>query len=300
MNGIASGPLEFELPAELSAQKPPEARGLTRDAVRLMVSRASDDSIVHTRFRGIGDFLQRGDVLVVNASATINASLTGVRQTARRAAEDVALHLSTPLGGDRWVIELRRWTSLGSAPILDAQPGDVVHLRARGQAALIGSYRGSSRLWIARLQVPGTVLGYAAQYGSPIRYGYVKRVWPLPYYQTVFAREPGSAEMPSAGRPFTIEHVRRLESKGVQVVPIVLHAGVSSLEAEEEPFPERYRVSPSTAAVVNRAHTSGGRVVGVGTTVARALETVAAFDGTVGSGSGWTDLVITPERGFRT
>src|SRR5688500_18182675 len=171
MNAIASKTLDFELPAELAAQEPPEERGRSRD-VRLMVSHIADDSITHTCFRRIPDFLRPGDVLIVNTSATINAALTGVRETVGGFTEDVALHLSTPLADDRWTVELRRWTAAGSAPLLDAISGDRVHLRGNGQATLLEPYRGSARLWVARIAVPGTVLGYAAQYGAPIRYGY--------------------------------------------------------------------------------------------------------------------------------
>ena len=141
----------------------------------------------------------------------------------------------------------------------------------------------------------GSVLSLAARFGSPIRYAYVPERWPLEHYQTVFATEPGSAEMPSAGRAFTREIVGRLERKGVRVVPLVLHTGVASLESNEPPYPERYRVPVGTAEAVNRA----SRVIAVGTTVVRALETVALPNGQVRAGEGWTDLVITPERGLQ-
>jgi S-adenosylmethionine:tRNA ribosyltransferase-isomerase len=105
--------------------------------------------------------------------------------------------------------------------------------------------------------------------------------------------------MPSAGRPFTHELVTELVTKGVLVAPLTLHTGVSSPERGEPPYPERYRVPATTARLVNAVHGWGGRVVAVGTTVVRALETVAADDGTVSGGEGWTNLVVTPERGVR-
>jgi S-adenosylmethionine:tRNA ribosyltransferase-isomerase len=286
--------LDFELPAELAAHEPPEARGLTRDAVRLMVTRMSDDSIVHTRFKSLPAHLRPGDLLIVNTSATINAAFAGIRDT----GEKIALHLSTPLEGDRWVIELRRLDRAGSAPLLDADAGEGIRLPAGGTARLIAPYRGSSRLWIAQLDVRRGVLEYAKRQGTPIRYAYVDRPWPLPYYQTVFAREPGSVEMPSAGRAFTNEIVHQLERTGVQIAPITLHAGVSSLDADEEPYPERYRVPRHTAAAINRARANGNRVIAVGTTVVRAIESAATPDGRVEAGLGWTELVITPERGL--
>jgi S-adenosylmethionine:tRNA ribosyltransferase-isomerase len=142
-------------------------------------------------------------------------------------------------------------------------------------------------------------MAYAEEFGAPIRYGYVRKRWPLYMYQTMFGTEPGSAEMPSAGRPFTADIVMRLQSMGVVVAPIILHTGVASLEAGEPPYPERFRVTACTADAVNRARASHQRVVAVGTTVVRALETVASPDGTVSAAEGWTDLVVTPERGLR-
>ena len=105
--------------------------------------------------------------------------------------------------------------------------------------------------------------------------------------------------MPSAARPFTADLVLELAQRGITVATILLHAGVSSLEAHEMPYPERYRVPGATAAHVNGVHQAGGRVIAVGTTVVRALETVVDGQGTVHPGTGWTELVVTPERGVR-
>jgi S-adenosylmethionine:tRNA ribosyltransferase-isomerase len=324
-------PLAFDLPESLAAHEPPEARSLARDAVRLMVSRVGVDAIAHARFRDFPDFLARGDVLVVNVSATINAALDAWRPAALRApssggefADRIELHLSSPLppaldgrgstgaGSERWVIELRRRSADGTRPLLDARAGEELGLAAGATARLVepfttrrggeppggpGAREAGGRLWVADLNCPGGVARFASRHGSPIRYAYVRDRWPLSYYQTVFATEPGSAEMPSAGRPFTHEIVARLEHKGVRVVPLVLHTGVASLESNEPPYPERYRVPRATADAVNHAHVSGRRVVAVGTTVVRALETVASVDGRVRAGDGWTDLVVTPERG---
>jgi S-adenosylmethionine:tRNA ribosyltransferase-isomerase len=140
---------------------------------------------------------------------------------------------------------------------------------------------------------------YLDRYGHPIRYSYVPEEWPLEAYQTVFAREPGSAEMPSAGRPFTEELVAQLVSRGVLIAPVTLHAGVSSPELGEPPSPERYRVTEATARIVNAVRGWGGRVIAVGTTVVRALETAANADGIVAAGQGWTSLLVTPETGVR-
>ena len=310
--GAVAG-LDFVLSDDVIAHEPPEARGLPRDGVRLLVTDPDTDRVRHAAAHDVPDYLSAGDVLVVNASGTINAALDAWRQGQSNGADElIALHLSSPVpwtdaDDRRWVVELRRPTPEGTRPLLDARAGERIRLRSGGSATLIaplvgGSHglpNGSVRLWVAELDCPGGVMAYAAEFGAPIRYAYVPERWPLYMYQTMFGLEPGSAEMPSAGRPFTADVVMRLQAKGVDVVPIILHTGVASLEAGEPPYPERFRVPPCAASAVNRVRANGGRVVAVGTTVVRALETVAAADGTVSSGAGWTDLVITPERGVR-
>jgi S-adenosylmethionine:tRNA ribosyltransferase-isomerase len=291
--------LDFEVSEALSAHEPPEVRGLARDQVRLMVSRVSGDSLTHARFFDFPDFLESGDVVVVNTSATINAALE-----AELSSEDILLHLSTPLTGNKWVVELRRQSPNGTVPLLDAREGDVVRLPAGASAQLIEAYMSAFpgapvRLWVAELSLPDHPVAYTARYGMPIRYGYVPKPWPLSFYQTIFADESGSAEMPSAGRAFTQEIVERLGRQGVRILPILLHCGVSSLESHEPPYPERFRVSRETAVAVNAARSRGHRVVAAGTTVVRALESVADSDGRVRPVEGWTDLVITPDRGLR-
>jgi S-adenosylmethionine:tRNA ribosyltransferase-isomerase len=158
---------------------------------------------------------------------------------------------------------------------------------------------GQARLWRARPRIDGGVQAFLARHGQPIRYGYVPRPWPLADYQTVFARDPGSAEMPSAGRPFTDRVVTDLVTRGVAVAPILLHTGVSSQEPGEPPQPEPFRVPPATARLVNATRQAGGRVIAVGTTVSRALESAAAPDGTVRAREGWTSLVLGPSRPAR-
>jgi S-adenosylmethionine:tRNA ribosyltransferase-isomerase len=163
----------------------------------------------------------------------------------------------------------------------------------------LAPYARGARLAVAALQLGRPLEDYLAEHGRPIRYGHAGREWPLSAYQTAFALEPGSAEMPSAGRPFTPELVTGLVSRGVLVAPVTLHTGVSSLEVGEAPYPERFSVPQATARLVNAVHLWRGRVIAVGTTVVRALETVAAPDGTVSGDTGATTLVVTPERGLR-
>lgn len=261
-----------------------------------MVSYRSDDHVVHTRFRDLPKFLSPGDVLVINTSGTLNAALHATR------ADGMALelHLSTHLPGDVWVVELRRPTERGTVPFNQAGDGEVVTLPGGGQATLQAPLAESAnRLWIASLHLPSPLDDYLARYGFPIHYGYVRENWPLSYYQTAYVTEPGSAEMPSAGRPFTPELITRLVARGVQIVPLILHTGVSSLESHEAPYDEYYAVPSETADAVNSARAGGKRVIAVGTTVVRALETVTDMEGVTWRGEGWTRLVVTPRRGIR-
>ena len=198
------------------------------------------------------------------------------------------------------MIELRRPTPGSTARWVGPPPPSPLSLGEAATATVETPYGAGGRLWLARLQLPQRPLAWLASHGRPIRYDYVERPWPLSAYQNVYALEPGSAEMPSAGRPFTPEIVTRLVAKGIGVSPIVLHTGVASLEADELPYPERARVPADTAERVNAAHRLGHRVIAVGTTVVRALETAADGAGVVAAFDGWTDLVITPERGVRT
>ena len=295
LRASGTGRPNFELPPELEADSPPEARGMTRDAVRLLVAYRHDGSLVHTHFSDIPRFLDEGDLVVVNTSGTLAAAVAATDPSGRQ----LELHLSTNLPAALWTVELRH----GTEPWFEAHAGEVLQLPAGGSVELLAPYAEHDRgvrLWVARLQVPGALHTYLAVHGEPIRYGYVRGRWPLSAYQNVYATEPGSAEMPSAGRPFTPEVLTRLVARGVGVAPIVLHTGVASLEASEAPYPEPFRVSTTTAHRVNDARREGGRIIAVGTTVVRALETVVDAKGEVHAGSGWTDTVVTPDRVVRS
>lgn len=294
-------PFDFVLPPELEAHEPPEARGLARDDVRLLVSSRADDRVRHAHFRDLPDFLHAGDVLVINTSGTLNAAVLAARVDGTM----VELHLSTRLPGDLWAVELRTPGEGGSAPLFTGRAGETLRLPSGGAVTLLTPYRPDQRavpdapvrLWIATLAVPEPLPAYLERHGFPIRYHYVDAAWPLPYYQTVYATEPGSAEMPSAGRAFTAELITRLVARGIQIAPLILHTGVASLEAHEPPYEEFYRVPVETAVAVNAARAHGRRVIAVGTTVVRALETVADADGATHPGEGWTTLIVTPQRG---
>jgi S-adenosylmethionine:tRNA ribosyltransferase-isomerase len=285
--------LAFDLPAARQATAPPEARGVPRDGVKLLVARGCDGSISHASFRDLPSLLSPGDLLVVNVSATLPAALPARRADGTR----VRVHVATRVPGldDRYrVIEVR--SADGSHPARSRTGERIVLAGDDAQLELVAPYVSSPRLMIARFEGPDTVEAYLELHGEPIRYGYVTRAWPLQDYQNVYATTPGSAEMPSAGRPFTSELITALVAHGVLVAPITLHTGVSSPERHEPPFPEPYEVPEATARVLAATRESGGRVIAVGTTVVRALETVSHVDGTIAAGAGWTSLVINPER----
>ncbi|MDQ1416789.1 MAG: S-adenosylmethionine:tRNA ribosyltransferase-isomerase [Acidimicrobiaceae bacterium] len=290
--------LDFILPEALVASRPPVARGLARDQVRLLVGWRNRPELAHTVFHRLPDYLDAGDLLVVNNSATLPAALDAWAPDGTA----MELHLSTQLETDLWVVEPRRAptpTSPASQPFPGASGGMTIRLPGRGRAELLAAYGTPGRLWIAALVVRIPVDEWLAQHGRPIRYRYVPADWPLDYYQTVFAQERGSAEMPSAARPFSAELVANLVSRGVAIAPITLHCGVSSPEKHEAPAPERFQVPESTADLVNLTRRRGRKVIAVGTTVVRALETAVDGDGEVRATSGWTDLIITAGRGVR-
>ena len=271
----------------LAADRPPEERGLGRDGVRLLV--ATPDGLVHARFSDLPRFLSAGDLLVVNTSATIAAALDGRRGDGR----PVTVHMSAPIEEGTWLIELRE-RSATAGRVGDAAPGETVALPHGESLTLLRPYPGptATRMWVASVTAGGDPGAYLARHGRPIRYSYVRDPWPLAAYQTVFARSPGSAEMPSAGRPFTPDLVTGLVVAGVMVAPITLHSGVASLETGEPPLPERFTVPEPTAQLVNLTRAAGRRVVAVGTTVTRALESATGPGGAVRARGGWTDLVL--------
>lgn len=286
---------DFNLPTSQEASEPPEARGIARDGVRMLVAHKSTGSLVSSIFSELPDFLEPGDLVVINTSGTIAAALEAVAGD----GSSLVVHLSNELDAARWVVELRRkvgdTTERWSGPV----PWRRLQLRGGASLDLDERFGSGERLWIATLHVGEPVLRWLETHGRPIRYGYVPRPWPIQTYQNVYATEYGSAEMPSAGRPFTTDIITRLVTKGISVAPVLLHTGVASLEDDELPYPERVRVSTMTAQLVNATHRTGHRVIAVGTTVVRAIESVATVDGKAVAFDGWTDLVISPDRGLR-
>lgn len=285
---LTAAALDFELPDALLAGEPPEAHGALRDGVRLMV--VDRGEISHGVFHDLGAFLREGDLLVVNTSATVASAAEGRRGDGR----PVVVHFAGPSPEGAWLIEVRRPDQGG--PVRDLAPGETLLLDGQAWLQLVApATPGATRLWEASLMGGMPVAEWLRRHGRPIVYSHALPR-PLADYQTVFARHPGSAEMPSAGRPFSLQLVVDLLTSGVNFAPVLLHAGVSSLEIGELPPPERYEVPSDSARLINRTRREGGRVIAVGTTVVRAVETVAAGDGHVEPGAGWTDLVLSPDR----
>ena len=274
----------FSPPPELEAHEPPEARGLARDGVRLLVSYLNSDRIVHARFADLPTFLRAGDLLVVNVSATLPAALTAHRGD----SSEITMHVSTRLPAGLVVAEFRT---------VNVSAGEAFALPEGGSAVALAPYPGSTRLWVARLDLPEPLLSYLARWGRPIAYPYVRGRWPIEMYQNVYATVPGSAEMPSAGRPFTPQIIEELTRRGVFVSSVLLHTGVASLERDEPPYAEYFEVPHETALAVQRTEEGRGRVIAVGTTVVRALESSVDTAGRSMASRGWTDLVITAQRG---
>ncbi|GCB50553.1 S-adenosylmethionine:tRNA ribosyltransferase-isomerase [Streptomyces sp. NL15-2K] len=294
--------LAVGVPEELSARLPVEQRGagLDRDAVRLLVSRGREVS--HHAFAELPRLLCAGDLLVVNTSPTLAAAVDGRIGHAR-----VVVHFSTRGDDGRWAVELRDADGMGTTRARAGGPAGTEVGLPRGVRLVLEEpvSAESGRLWWARVSASkgSGVLGMLREHGRPIRYSYTERDQPLSVYQTVFALPSadgsGSAEMPSAARPFTARLVAELVSRGVQFAPITLHTGVASAQAHEPPYPERFAVPEASARLINAVKAGDGRVVAVGTTAVRAVETAAGPDGVVRAAEGWTDLVVTPERGVR-
>lgn len=286
---MSGSDLRLERPLDLQADAPAERRGLRRDDVRLLVSDRRSDR--DASFADLPDFLRAGDLLVVNRSATLPASLPAVGP-----GGPFRLNLSSSFGSGRWLGEPRpSYARPGPMPLEPGTWADVGASRVRW----IRPHPAEPRLWL--LDSPDDLGAEMARSGEPIRYGYTSRSFPLTEYQTIFGDVPGSSEMPSAGRPFTDRTLADLARRGVELVRVTLHCGVSSLELSDGPLegqallPEPFEVSADAAGAINRARAEGRRIIAVGTTVVRALES-ASRGGELHAASGWTARFVRPGR----
>ena len=311
--------VRFSLPPELEATAPPEARGLRRDHVRLLLVDRASGAVAHHRFHELAHLLEPGDLVVVNDSRTLPASLLG--RTAAGAPLEIRLAArdsgslqpegrpgdrGRPATGERWAALPLGVPADGGDPALVAtdarppapplEPGERLTFAGGLTATVLGHHEEAAPLvWLA-FDAGGERLAQALhRAGRPVRYAYVREPWPLHHYQTLFAAGPGSAEMASAGRPFTVQTLRSLRERGIGLATVSLHAGLSTYgdPATDRRFvpAEPYLVPEATAAAVAASRAAGKRVVAVGTTVVRALETAAAA-GPVQPGAGVTRLRI--------
>ncbi|MCS1350766.1 S-adenosylmethionine:tRNA ribosyltransferase-isomerase [Mechercharimyces sp. CAU 1602] len=268
----------FTVPAHLHAAIPPEIRGDGRDHVRMMVIEEASGKITDTHFKKLSSFLRSGDLIVFNNSRTLPAHLP---------LPEGYLRLSQQVSDHEWDVLIQnhpaqigtrfQWSPTFSATITGTgsePPLKRLSFSLRGAALIDSIYR----------------------YGQPIRYEYVKRLWELPSYQTVYATKPGSVEMPSAGRAFTWKMMHTLQKRNIGLAFLTLHAGLSYYEGDHWPqpsaHPEFVQLTPATAALINQTKAKGGRVIAVGTTVVRAIESAINKEGEVIPYHHFTDLYI--------
>ena len=291
---MPSTPFTFNLPPELSAKEPPERRGIGRDRVRLLVIDRESGKHYHTRFDHIGEFLQKGDLLVFNSSRTLPAALKGC---AAKSAPCIEARLAEHLPDDSWLVLLL--CQNGEPFACGLRDGMEISFGADLIGTVIERNEQIPRLWQMRFSKSGTQLvDEIYRLGQPIRYEYVSAPWDLDYYQTVYAQEPGSSEMPSAGRAFTWKLLFELRRREIEIAYIILHTGLSSymdndLDAQHLASEEKYFIGATAAARINQAHEQKRRVIAVGTTVVRALESASNENGFVQSGHAYTRLRIT-------
>lgn len=282
---------DYELPESAIAQTPAEPR----DSARLLVLHRYDGRLEHRRFRDLPDYLSPGDALVLNDTRVIPARLIGRREGSGGRVE---LLLLRRLERDRWETLARpgrkarpgQWLEFGDgrlrARILDVTPvgGRAVEFAYAGVFETVLDDLG-------RMPLPPYI---HADLADPER------------YQTVYARHSGSAAAPTAGLHFTPELLQRIAAAGVHVVYLTLHVGLGTFRpvevediADHTMHAEYFHVPAAAANRLNAVRAAGGRVIPVGTTALRTLETVAAPDGRIQPGEGWTDIFIYPGCRFR-
>ncbi len=293
----------FVLPPELSAKEPPERRGIRRDQVRLLVIDRATGHIEHTRFDKIDKYVRPGDLLVFNSSRTLPASLRGCECSAAH-GPCMEVRLAERLPDGSWLALLL--CEQGDPFGCGLRVGMQIEFAEGLAATVLERDANIPRLWQLRFSISGTELvDLIYRLGKPIRYEYVSAPWDLDYYQTVYATEPGSAEMPSAGRAFTWKLLLDLKRRGIDSAYVVLHAGLSSymddeLDRQHPASEEEYFVSRTTAGKINQARENGGRIIAVGTTVVRALESAASENGSVTEAHGYTRLKIDHQHRLRS
>lgn len=278
--------MKFELPDELNAKEPPERRGIRRDYVKMMVLDKTTGQTNHTQFYQLDRFLKKGDLLVLNASRTVPAVLISKKE---QDGTEVEIRLAHRKNESIWE----------ALPVSGSvKKDDVIRFSPTLTATIIDKSDDTPFVTLAFNLCCSSLFNQIYDLGEPVRYEYIEEPWNLDYYQTVFATIPGSVEMPSAGRAFSWELLFRLQKKGVKIAYITLHTGLSYLlddkwhKGPDTNF-ENYEVSKETAELILETKRAGGRVIAVGTTVVRTLESVAIEKGMLQEAKGWTNLYIT-------
>jgi S-adenosylmethionine:tRNA ribosyltransferase-isomerase len=298
--------LEFELPDELCATQPPEALGKMRDDVRLLVINRARQDWQHAEFSDLGNFLRKSDLLVFNRSRTLPAVLTGQEAGSNNT---IQIRLAERLIDGSWLALLVCGTDASlSAEQLFAcglHPQMEIEFADGLRAEVLARDTRIPRLWRLRFnRSHSALLEVLYKHGHPVWYEYLSDNWDIGFYQNVYASEPGSAEMPSAGRAFTWRMLFDLKRRGIRSTSILLHTGLSSylddeLDARHPASEEEYSIDGQAAEAINKARMSGGRIIAVGTTVVRALESAANEDGFVRETHDYTELKIHADHRLR-
>lgn len=268
----------FILPHELHAAFPPERRGVRRDHVRMMTIDRKSGKVIHDSFNHLADYVKPGDMIVLNNSRTIPAALRATIHS-----QEIEVRLARCLSETSWEALI----------LLDnVEIGDCLQFSDELSAVVIDRKR-DSPLLVLRFSISGlSLFQHVYSLGEPIRYEYIEESWDLHYYQNVYGTVPGSVELASAGRAFSWEMLLDLQKRGIQLSYLQLHTGLSYLNDNNQLSPkeniERYDIPQETMAAVLKTKASGGKVIAVGTTVVRALESAVS----TGISSGETALYI--------
>lgn len=279
--------LKFELPSFLNAAMPPERRGVRRDQVKMMVQNRWTGKTIHDHFFNLDFYLKKGDVLVLNSSRTVPAILRSeLYRKGKLIQSEIEIRLARRKNDSTWeALAVCEDIKQGDQLIFSQQFfGEVFEVNKKSPFITINFSKNGSALYDEIYAI-----------GEPVRYEYINSPWELDYYQTVFATHPGSVEMPSAGRAFSWELLFKLQKKGIKLVFIQLHTGLSYLlddkwdHSPTENY-EEFTIPAEAWEHILQAKVEGKRVISVGTTVVRAIET-AAVNGEL---AGWTNLYIKP------
>jgi S-adenosylmethionine:tRNA ribosyltransferase-isomerase len=281
----------FDLPKELIAQHPVEKR----DESRLMVVNRTNKEIEHKHFKNIIEYLNPGDCLVLNDTRVLPARLLGVREGTGGKMEFLLLRR----------IDINQWETLvkpGKKAVIGSR---FVFGNGELKAKVISFSEGGSR--IVEFEYDGIFEEVLDRLGEmPLPPYITEKLKDKERYQTVFSREVGSAAAPTAGLHFTEELLEQIKAKGIQIAFVTLHVGLGTFRPvkadvveEHEMHSEHYMLSGEAANAINNAKENGGRVIAVGTTSNRTLESIADDKGRVCEKSGWTDIFIYPGYKFK-